>query len=498
MDYEDDLCYDDIDSGNESSGDEHESTVNPQEKAMGVDEYQFEVLSTEQIVQYMVDTIKEVNTVVEIPATTTRILLNHFNWDKEKLMERFYDGDQEKLFEEARVVNPFRKGSAINRSVLKHNGENETEECGVCYLTLPSHMMNGLECGHRFCTDCWREYLHTKIMKEGVGQTIACAAHDCDILVDDASVMRLVEDSAVKLRYQHLITNNFVECNKLLKWCRSPNCNNAIKVLYVDTKPVTCKCNYTFCFNCGENWHDPVQCDILRKWIKKCNDDSETSNWIVANTKECIKCKAIIEKNGGCNHMICKNKFCRAEFCWICLEPWKSHGATSYCNRFDIDVENVTETTRDKSHKALQKYLFYSNRYANHLQSLQLENNLYKSVKAKMQEMQERNMSWIEVQFLKTAVDVLCACRQTLMYSYVFAFYVKKNNQTAIFEDNQQDLENATEILSRYLERDMASEDLVDIKQKVQDKYKYCNGRRKVLLEHVQEGRDKDWWEIVH
>lgn len=53
---------------------------------------------------------------LQIPATTTRILLNHFKWDKEKLMERFYDGDQEKLFAEARVINPFRKGPLISRS----------------------------------------------------------------------------------------------------------------------------------------------------------------------------------------------------------------------------------------------------------------------------------------------------------------------------------------------------------------------------------------------
>lgn len=52
----------------------------------------------------------------QIPTTTTRILLNHFKWDKEKLMERFYDGDQEKLFAEARVINPFRKGPVIVRS----------------------------------------------------------------------------------------------------------------------------------------------------------------------------------------------------------------------------------------------------------------------------------------------------------------------------------------------------------------------------------------------
>lgn len=79
-------------------------------------------------------------------------------------------------------------------------------------LKLFKHM-TGLECGHRFCTHCWGEYLTTKIMEEGVGQTIACAAHGCEILVDDANVMRLVKDSKVKLKYQHLITNSFVEVN---------------------------------------------------------------------------------------------------------------------------------------------------------------------------------------------------------------------------------------------------------------------------------------------
>jgi len=79
------------------------------------------------------------------------------------------------------------------------------------FVSFVLKMMTGLECGHRFCTQCWGEYLTTKIMEEGVGQTIACAAHGCDILVDDATVMRLVRDSKVKLKYQHLITNSFVE-----------------------------------------------------------------------------------------------------------------------------------------------------------------------------------------------------------------------------------------------------------------------------------------------
>lgn len=48
-------------------------------------------------------------------------------------------------------------------------------------------------------------------MSEGIGQTISCAAHNCEILIDDATVMKLVPDAKVRLKYQHLITNSFVE-----------------------------------------------------------------------------------------------------------------------------------------------------------------------------------------------------------------------------------------------------------------------------------------------
>lgn len=90
-----------------------------------------------------------------------------------------------------------------------------------------------------------------------------------------------------------------------------------------------------------------------------------------------------------------------------------------------------------RSRAALQRYLFYCNRYMNHMQSLRFEHKLYAQVKQKMEEMQQHNMSWIEVQFLKKAVDVLCQCRSTLMFTYVFAFYLKKNNQSIIFEVRQ-------------------------------------------------------------
>ncbi|XP_064102136.1 E3 ubiquitin-protein ligase arih1-like [Macrobrachium nipponense] len=496
----------DCDSGNESSGDDVGLEFDLEGESGGscvgagkyrdTEDYPYEVLSTEDITAHMIECIKEVNSVVNIPITTTRILLNHFKWDKEKLMERFYDGDQEKLFLEAHVISPY-KGSckAQKVSVKTSNG---MEECEICFLNMPSAMMTGIECGHRFCTSCWTEYLTTKIIDEGMGQTISCAAHACSILVDDQTVMRLITDPKVKLKYQHLITKSFVECNRLLRWCPYPDCNYAIKVQYPEARRVMCKCRNVFCFNCGENWHDPVKCHLLKSWIKKCDDDSETSNWIAANTKECPKCKVTIEKDGGCNHMVCKNQSCKADFCWVCLGPWEPHGSSWYsCNRYDEFEAKQARDAQEKSRAALQRYLFYCNRYMNHMQSLKFENKLYSAVKEKMEEMQQHNMSWIEVQFLKKAVDILCECRQTLMFTYVFAYYLRKNNQSVIFEDNQKDVESATETLSEYLERDITQENLADIKQKVQDKYRYCDQRRRKLLEHVHEGYEKDWWDYT-
>lgn len=58
------------------------------------------------------------------------------------------------------------------------------------------------------------------------------------------------------------------------------------------------------------------------------------------------------------------------------------------------------------------------------------------------------------------------------MYTYVFAYYLRKNNQSVIFEDNQRDLESATEKLSEFLEREITWQNLADVKQKVQDKYR--------------------------
>ncbi|CAF1542639.1 unnamed protein product [Adineta ricciae] len=468
--------------------------------------FEYVVLSQEEIVKYMVECIKEVNEVIKLPSTTVRLLLHHFRWDKEKLMERFYDPNhQEELFRQAHIVNPFKKTtptptqltSSSQRTTHRQVSQSSSDQtCAICCSTKSSSEMTGLECGHNFCINCWQYYLTTKIRDEGIGQTIPCPAQ-CDILVDDKTVLQLIRTPEVRQKYQHLITNSFVECNRNMRWCPGTNCTNAIKAAYCDVAMVVCTgCNTSFCFQCGQSWHEPIKCKWLKKWQKKCHDDSETSNWIAANTKECPKCHATIEKNGGCNHLICKNQSCKYEFCWVCLGAWEPHGSSWYnCNRFNEDDAKKARDDQERSRAALQRYLHYYKRYHNHHESLRLESKLLSEVQKRMESMQQQ-MSWIEVQFLQIACDVLRQCRQTLMYTYPFAFYLKRNNHSIIFEQNQADLEHATEELSGYLERDSNQiTNLTEMKQKVQDKYRYCSTRRKVLLDHVAEGYDCDYWE---
>lgn len=70
MDSDED-ALNDIDSGNESSGDDVDFAMevdvrHEREKNQDVDDFPFEVLSTDNIVQHMIDCIKEVNTVLQV------------------------------------------------------------------------------------------------------------------------------------------------------------------------------------------------------------------------------------------------------------------------------------------------------------------------------------------------------------------------------------------------------------------------------------------------
>eukprot|EP00038_Savillea_parva_P028832 m.67246 g.67246 ORF g.67246 m.67246 type:complete len:525 (+) comp8422_c0_seq4:106-1680(+) len=490
-DFDDD--FDDVDAAFEESDDGGGSVAVD-------DEVKVEVLTPADIIATQVDAIKEINEVFRIPAKTARILLQHFKWDRERLIERYYgSADVDKIFEEAHCVKPSADaadgaaaGAAVDGAV----------ECPVCWEDKEA--VSRLDCGCVVCNDCLREYVQAEVMEKGRAD-IPCPS--CDKLMNEFIITELLQsdpDNAVPFRkYQAALARQFVAGNKVVKFCPGPDCDNAIRISSITAthRPfaVTCACGFDWCFSCAQMPHKPVRCELLSRWLKKNADDSETSNWMAANTKECPKCQSTIEKSGGCNHMVCNT--CKHDFCWVCQGPWAPHGSSWYnCNRYDDKASKDARDAEARSRAELQRYLFYFNRYANHLQSLQLESKLVAVIEATSAKIQATvGMSWIELQFLNKAVQSLRRCRQVLMQTYVFAFYLSKTNESEMFESNQKDLENATEVLSGYLEQDLEQEKIsvetiTELRKNVLDKAKYCDQRHDVLLQHVEEGSEKGVW----
>lgn len=239
------------DSGHETSGDDDADynvemeTDSNQESQCIDDDFQYEILSPSDVSQAMLNLVSEANTVLQIPISTTKTLLAVFKWDKEKLLDRFFDIDQDKIFADSNVVHPLRL-----RYKVKHpQTSGALEKCEICYDDVnPKHMFE-VDCGHRFCYNCWNEYLTTQIVESGLAEAISCAAHNCSILLDDETVLKLVKDSKVKTKYQQIVINNFVLCNKQMRWCPSPDCNSVIRVSKlnsVDYTKIKCIKKYNF------------------------------------------------------------------------------------------------------------------------------------------------------------------------------------------------------------------------------------------------------------
>ncbi|KAI8391731.1 uncharacterized protein BYT42DRAFT_527401 [Radiomyces spectabilis] len=442
--------------------------------------------------------INQVGTILGLRTEDAAVLLRYFRWNKEKLLERYMDSPDQVLKQAGISM-----GNGQDQSILLAKdipGVDGTFMCEICCNDDENMETVSVSCGHWFCRECYEHYLTQKIKGEGESRRIECPENGCQVIVNGATVKRLVDD-ATYTRYRELLNRTFVDDNDFLRWCPAPDCQYAIECNIPSTSlrsivpTVQCHCGWKFCFGCGLQDHQPAICILVKKWLKKCEDDSETANWISAHTKECPKCHSTIEKNGGCNHMTCRK--CKYEFCWVCMGPWSEHGTSWYtCNRYDEKSSSEAREDQTQSRASLERYLHYYNRYANHEQSAKLDQDLYQKTEKKMEEMQlTSDLSWIEVQFLKKAVDVTVECRTTLKWTYAFAFYLARGNQTELFEDNQRDLEMATEQLSELLEKPLEREQIAQLRQAVLDKTVYVKSRREILLEDTAKGLQEGRWD---
>ena len=92
------------------------------------------------------------------------------------------------------------------------------------------------------------------------------------------------------------------------------------------------------------------------------------------------------------------------------------------------------------------------------MQAATLTAEKYKIGEANMLKSQnETSLPSVQVQFLRAAVDLLLTCRKTLAYTYVCAYYMKRDtpiqqNELQLFDDRQTYLASAVERLTDLVE----------------------------------------------
>merc|ERR1712113_1351361 len=194
--------------------------------------------------------------------------------------------------------------------------------------------------------------------------------------------------------------------------------------------------------------------------------ESENISWIRANTKKCPKCHKPIEKNQGCNHMICsKAGGCGHEFCWLCLGEWSTHGTSTggyyQCNIYDKQAKEgkfiEEERSQQKAQHALDKYMFYFERFMDHDRGMKLTVREEQDVEGKVQTMHDRHgFEIIDLQFLYDALRQVRACRRVLKWTYVYGYYLETvGPEKNLFEHLQKNLEEKTDCLHEMLEKDL-------------------------------------------
>ncbi|XP_010513044.1 PREDICTED: probable E3 ubiquitin-protein ligase ARI11 [Camelina sativa] len=450
MDHSDDeIMYIDSEEENLLGDDEDRETdenydeLADQDDHMKRSEKSYVVLKEEDIRKHQRDDIERVSTALSISQVEAIALLLHYQWSVSKVEDEWFT-DEEKTRETVGI---------LKEPVVDVNGEKEIE-CGICFESYTGGEIERVSCGHPYCITCWTGYITTKI-EDGSGcLRFACPEPSCSAAVGQDLIDKIAKKEH-KEKYYTYFLRSYVEEGKKFKWCPSPGCEYAVDFGGSSTSnyDVSCLCSFKFCWDCCEDAHSPVDCDTVSKWLLKNRDESENTNWILAKTKPCPKCKRPIEKNKGCNHMSCSAP-CKLHFCWNCLKPLSGHTA---CNAFKED--NESETKRKRAKDAIDRYHHYFERW---------ESNKSSRLKAisdleKWQSVQLKELSAIlgtpetQLQFTVEAWLQIVECRRVLKWTYAYGYYLLDHepDKRLFFEYLQGEAETGLERLHHCAEEEL-------------------------------------------
>lgn len=197
--------------------------------------------------------------------------------------------------------------------------------CIICYEQQTETDFISLPCGCAFCSMCLISWILAKTseLSYQFDQQLPCMTSKCKNLFK-------IEDISSQLSTDALNTLNdtlfqvYINKTEDIRRCPNMTCNYA-GVIDISS---SC-CDNLECIQCQTKWREKIHFTLQDRIRVFLQDTITLKNellclfWKRNYTKKCPNCKVSIEKNEGCENMVCSQ--CKHGFCWTCFAPAPEH-----------------------------------------------------------------------------------------------------------------------------------------------------------------------------
>ncbi|KAI9774090.1 MAG: hypothetical protein M1840_005183 [Geoglossum simile] len=180
------------------------------------------------------------------------------------------------------------------------------QDCTACTDRYPASDLVHTHCAHYYCTKCIASLFEIAAKDESRFPPKCCGKPiSLDIAKRSLTFDQISSFNKKSIEYS---TPNRTYCSK-------EGCYAFIEPAFIKGDTATCeKCLQKTCVDCKCKSHEG-----------KCPEDAGLESLVKKAAEKgwqrCFKCKRMVERVSGCNHMRCR---CNTEFCYTCGSRWKT------------------------------------------------------------------------------------------------------------------------------------------------------------------------------
>jgi hypothetical protein len=203
-------------------------------------------------------------------------------------------------------------GSEIYHAI--HGAELIMAECKICMEQASLYTM---PCGDQACVECILNWFKSLLDEN---EPLKCPSAECQeapqedvVPPDHLDACRLMSREEYT-RYDKQLLQRSLVVLKDFQFCTRCESGGFIAPTHKCSEMICALCDEVWCRDCRLPPHKAYTCEEFEKIYAL--DHEVNLKCMAENCKKCPRCKAQIERDGGCSHMKCGQ--CKHEFCWWC------------------------------------------------------------------------------------------------------------------------------------------------------------------------------------